>query len=98
MTGKCVGKTQPRVRIQSSPPLSLEGLLLIPNLQQISTAARTSACRIEFVTADAAGGARVFPLDQPGVGLVIIATTNVYSATGHLGHYRILSEEHDFLL
>src|SRR5580704_18093803 len=38
------------------------------------------ACRVGFGTADAPKGARVFPLDQPVMGLVIIATTNVYSA------------------
>jgi hypothetical protein len=29
---------------------------------------RLVACRNEFVTAEAAGGVRVFPLDGPGIG------------------------------
>jgi len=30
------------------------------------------ACRSEFVTADAAGGVRVFPLDRPSIGRVCV--------------------------
>ena len=38
------------------------------------------ACRSEFVTADAAGGVRVFPLDRPSVGGVCIDVASEFTS------------------
>jgi len=38
------------------------------------------ACRSEFVTADAAGGVRVFPPDRPGVGGVCVDVASEFAS------------------
>ncbi len=38
------------------------------------------ACRSEFVTADAAGGVRVFPLDRPSIGGVGVDVASEFAS------------------
>ena len=38
------------------------------------------ACRSDFVTADAAGGVRVFPLDRPSVGGVSVDVASEFAS------------------
>jgi hypothetical protein len=38
------------------------------------------ACRSEFVTADTAGGVRVFPLDRPSIGGVSVDVASEFAS------------------
>ena len=38
------------------------------------------ACRSEFVTADTAGGVRVFPLDRPSIGRVSVDVASEFAS------------------
>src|ERR1035437_3515223 len=53
---------------------------LCPDLRQGAGSTHLVACRSEFVTADAAGGVRVLPLDRPSIGGVGVDVASEFAS------------------